>query len=450
NGVWIASPNRLTPLTPRQMGTSVKDSLDKMKPAANMQLSAVRGHAGPGGQRDKHKGMSVSVVKGPYKNRRGTILETLPGDEALVEMEQERTRVIFPLTVLLQKDPRTGQRMSENTLGHPYTGQGSSSFGPSLGSSSMSTPHSSVPNGPMGPPGAPMGSRTPYGGGMAQGMMGGGGTSYGGALSGAATPMGSRTPYGGGMAQGMMGGGGTSYGGALSGAATPMGSRTPYGGGMAQGMMGGGGTSYGGALSGAATAYGGGTMYGGQTAYGNMANGGKTPAYYTSSGGKQVPSHGVNHGWTPTFGFGGARTPFGAGTGRDGRQTPFQAPAGVTSFAGPGRGFGGAAPRAVAAAYGGATLNWSAGSQTPAHQQATGWGQGVSGAATPYHAGGGGAEPTPGLVAAVADHRRRTPNPYSAATAATPGVLAAPATSFSSSVVPTPAAAPNPTASNKV
>ncbi|CAD6949817.1 unnamed protein product, partial [Tilletia laevis] len=35
NGVWYASPSRLTPLTPHHIGTSVKDSLDKMNPARN-------------------------------------------------------------------------------------------------------------------------------------------------------------------------------------------------------------------------------------------------------------------------------------------------------------------------------------------------------------------------------------------------------------------------------
>ncbi|KAE8214888.1 hypothetical protein CF327_g1739 [Tilletia walkeri] len=390
NGVWIASPNRLTPLTPRHMGTSVKDSLDKMNPAMNMQLMASRGldpsgmaHVALGGRtKDYFKGRHVVVVKGPFKSCRGIIKETLPDGMARVELHTTNRNETFPLALLKEKDPHTGQSKPLTIGGGP-----GSNFGPGQGRGSMGTPYSSAPNGPMGPPGAPMGSRTPYGGGMAPGMMGGG-------------------------------------------------------------------TSYGGALSGAATAYGGGTMYGGQTAYGNMANGGKTPAYYTSSGGEQVPSYGVNHGRTPAVGFGGARTPFGAGMGNDGGRTPFQAPGGVTSFAGPGRGFGGATPRAAANAYGGGTPNWSSGNKTPAHQQAqTGWGQGASGAATPFHAGGGGAEPPPGF-AAVADPRRRvqmggaTPNPYFAAptpaAAATPGVLAAPTPGDSSSVAPTPAAAPTP------
>ncbi|KAE8225032.1 hypothetical protein CF326_g7934 [Tilletia indica] len=94
---------------------------------------------------------------------------------------------------------------------------------------------------------------------------------------------------------------------------------------------------------------------------------------------------------SPAAGFGRARTPFGAKMGNDGGITPFQAPRGVTFFAEPGRGFGGATPTATAAAYGGATPNWSAGNKTPARQQAqTRWGQGASGAATPFHAGGGG------------------------------------------------------------
>ncbi|CAD6957587.1 unnamed protein product [Tilletia controversa] len=230
----------------------------------------------------------------------------------------------------------------------------------------------------------------------------------------------------------------------------PMGGRTPYGG-MAPGMGGGGATTYGAAMSGSATAYGGGTGYGGQTAYGNMANGGKTPAYYTSTGGDQVPAYGVNnHGRTPAVGFGGARTPFGAGMGNDGGRTPFQAPGGVTSFAGPGRGLGGATPRAAAAAYGGGTPNWSAGNKTPAHLLA-GYGQGASGAATPYHPGGGGDGPSG--YQAVADPRRRvqlggaTPMPYYAAptpaAAATPGAFAAP-TPGDLGAAPTPAAAPTP------
>ncbi|CAD6912155.1 unnamed protein product, partial [Tilletia controversa] len=43
-GVWYASPSRLTPLTPHHIGTSVRDSLDKMNPARNMQLMASRGN----------------------------------------------------------------------------------------------------------------------------------------------------------------------------------------------------------------------------------------------------------------------------------------------------------------------------------------------------------------------------------------------------------------------
>ncbi|CAD6922572.1 unnamed protein product, partial [Tilletia controversa] len=43
-GVWYASPSRLIPLTPHHIGTSVKDSLDKMNPARNMQLMASRGN----------------------------------------------------------------------------------------------------------------------------------------------------------------------------------------------------------------------------------------------------------------------------------------------------------------------------------------------------------------------------------------------------------------------
>ncbi|KAE8237506.1 hypothetical protein A4X06_0g9208, partial [Tilletia controversa] len=388
NGVWYASPSRLTPLTPRHMGTSVKDSLDKMNPAMNMQLMASRGidptamaHVALGGRtKDYFKGRHVVVVKGPFKGCRGIIKETLPDGMARVELHTTNRNETFPLAILKEKDPHTGQSKPLAIGGGP-----GSNFGPAQGRSNMSTPYSSGPNGIMGPPVMPMGGRTPYGG-------------------------------------------------------------------MAPGMGGGGATTYGAAMSGSATAYGGGTGYGGQTAYGNMANGGKTPAYYTSTGGDQVPAYGVNnHGRTPAVGFGGARTPFGAGMGNDGGRTPFQAPGGVTSFAGPGRGLGGATPRAAAAAYGGGTPNWSAGNKTPAHLLA-GYGQGASGAATPYHPGGGGDGPSG--YQAVADPRRRvqlggaTPMPYyaaptPAAAAATPGAFAAP-TPGDLGAAPTPAAAPTP------
>ncbi|KAE8225033.1 hypothetical protein CF326_g7933 [Tilletia indica] len=59
NGVWVASSERLTPLNPRHMGPSAKDSLDRMNPAMNMQLIASRGldpsgvaYVAPGGVQD--------------------------------------------------------------------------------------------------------------------------------------------------------------------------------------------------------------------------------------------------------------------------------------------------------------------------------------------------------------------------------------------------------------
>ncbi|KAK0529873.1 transcription elongation factor spt5 [Tilletia horrida] len=414
NGVWIASPHRLTPLTPRHMGSSVKESLDKMNPAMNMQLMQSRGidphsvaSVALGGRtKDVFKGRHVSVMKGPFKGCRGIIKETLPDGKARVELHTVNRNETFPLALLKEKDPHTGQTRPLTISGGPGPRFG----GPGSGRSSMGTPYSAAPNGPMGPPGMPgVGMRMPFGGPGSNGM-GGGATTYGGAIGGGSTTYG-----------GAMGGGATSYGGA----------------------MGGGATSYGGAMGGGAT------VYGGQTAYGNMAAGGKTPAYYTNQGGDQVPAYGVNHGRTPAAGGFGARTPFGAGMGNDGGRTPFSAPGNVTAFAGPGRSLGNATPRAAAAAYGGSTPSWSSGHKTPGHQANAGWGgQAAGGAATPFHAGGGGSGGQ-GDVPQVADPRRRaqigaaTPNPYYTAptpsAAPTPGPHAAPTPGG-----PTPAAAPTP------
>ncbi|CAD6897382.1 unnamed protein product [Tilletia controversa] len=246
NGVWYASPSRLTPLTPHHIGTSVKDSLDKMNPARNMQLMASRGNdptptphvALSGRTKDYLKGRHVVVVKGPFKSYRGIIKETLADDKAYVELHTTNRNETFPLALLKEKDPDTGQSKPLAIGGGP-----GANSGPAQGKSNMRTLYSSGSNGIMGPP------------------MGGG---------------------------------------------TPCGGMAP------------------------------------------------------------------ETGRTPPMGFAGASTPMGAGHCNDGKKTPFQAPSGVKSFAGPGQRLGGPTPRSAAAVYGARTPKWSAtGKKTPAMTKST-------------------------------------------------------------------------------
>ncbi|KAE8257821.1 hypothetical protein A4X13_0g2099 [Tilletia indica] len=167
-GVWIASPNRLTPLNPRHMGTSVKDSLDKINPAMNMQLMASRGldpsgmaHVALGGRtkdykgrEDYFKGRHVVVVNGPFKSCRGIIKETLPDRMARVELHTINGTETFPLALLKEKDPCTGQTKPLEISGGPLPISG----GPLPGSSNFDT----APGGYMTPmePGFD-GARTP-------------------------------------------------------------------------------------------------------------------------------------------------------------------------------------------------------------------------------------------------------------------------------------------------
>ncbi|CAD6932272.1 unnamed protein product [Tilletia caries] len=246
NGVWYASPSRLTSLTPHDIGTSVKHSLDKMNPARNMQLMASRGN-GPtptphvalsGRTKDYLKGRHVVVVKGPFKSYRGIIKETLADDKAYVELHTTNRNETFPLALLKEKDPDTGQSKPLAIGGGPRA-----SSGPAQGKSNMRTLYSSGSNGIMGPP------------------MGGG---------------------------------------------TPCGGMAP------------------------------------------------------------------ETGRTPPMGFAGASTPMGAGHGNGGKKTPFQAPSGVKSFAGPGQGLEGPTPRSAAAVYGARTPKWSeTGKNTPAMTKST-------------------------------------------------------------------------------
>ncbi|KAK0549828.1 transcription elongation factor spt5 [Tilletia horrida] len=441
SGVWIASPHRLTPLTPRHVGSSVKDSLDKMNPAMNMALMASRGldptamaHVALGGRtKDYFKGRHVVVVKGPYKGYRGLIKETLPNGQARVELHTTNKNETFPLVLLKEKDPMTGLSRPL-TIGAPPMGASSTGYGG--GRSNMGTPFGAAPNGPMGPPGMPMGGRTGYSASGSNGM--GGGTTYGGGVS-----SGANTGYGGGGF-----GGNTSYGGAVGGGATNYG-----------GAMGGGATTYGGGAGGGATVYGG--VGGGATAYGNLMGGGRTPgpSHYTDQSGGQVPAYGVNFGRTPRAQFGGGRTPFGAPN--DGSRTPFAGPGtGPSPFAGPGKTVGGVTPRTAATMYGGGTPVWSAGSKTPGH------GFGASGSATPYHGSGAEGSGQGSAAPVVSDPRLRgqaagqagapTPNPYATAptpaaaptpgpqTAPTPGGPTPAALAATPAAAPTPASAPTP------
>ncbi|KAE8254941.1 hypothetical protein A4X06_0g657 [Tilletia controversa] len=246
NGVWYASPSRLTPLTPHHIGTSVKDSLDKMNPARNVQLMALRGNdptptphvALSGRTKDYLKGRHVVVVKGPFKSYRGIIKETLADDKAYVELHTTNRNETFPLALLKEKDPDTGQSKPLAIGGGP-----GANSGPAQGKSNMKTLYSSGSNGIMGPP------------------MGGG---------------------------------------------TPCGGMAP------------------------------------------------------------------ETGRTPPMGFAGASTPMGAGHCNDGKKTPFQAPSGVQSFAGPGQGLEGPTPRSAAAVYGARTPKWSTtGKNTPAMTKST-------------------------------------------------------------------------------
>ncbi|CAD6946094.1 unnamed protein product [Tilletia laevis] len=154
NGVWYASPSRLTPLTPHHIGTSVKDSLDKMNPARNMQLMASRGN-GPtptphvalsGRTKDYLKGRHVVVVKGPFKSYRGIIKETLADDKAYVELHTTNRNETFPLALLKEKDPDTGQSKPLAIGGGP-----GANSGPAQVKSNMRTLYSSGSNGIMGP-----------------------------------------------------------------------------------------------------------------------------------------------------------------------------------------------------------------------------------------------------------------------------------------------------------
>ncbi|KAE8219005.1 hypothetical protein CF319_g7220 [Tilletia indica] len=118
------------------MGTSVKDSLDKINPAMNMQLMASRGldpsgmaHVALGGRtkdykgrEDHFKGRYVVVVNGSFKGCRGIIKETLPDRMARVELHTINSTETFSLALLKEKDPCTGQSKPLEISGGPLPG----------------------------------------------------------------------------------------------------------------------------------------------------------------------------------------------------------------------------------------------------------------------------------------------------------------------------------------